>query len=82
MVGDLSKEDIADTVTLCKLAGAQTLGCVANVTDMKSLQEMVKTVVAEWGRIDILINNAGIVADAQMKNMTEEQFDKVIAVNL
>jgi 3-oxoacyl-[acyl-carrier protein] reductase len=82
VVCDLSKEAIADTVTLCKLAGAQALGCMANVTDMKSLQEMVKTVVAEWGRIDILVNNAGIVADAQMKNMTEEQFDKVIAVNL
>jgi len=82
VVCDLTKEAVAGTVTLCKLAGAQTLGCVANVTDMKSLQAMVKTVLGEWGRIDCLVNNAGIVADAQMKNMTEEQFDKVIAVNL
>ncbi len=82
VVCDLSKEAIADTVTLCKLAGAPTLGCVANVTDMKSLQAMVKATLAEWGRIDILINNAGIVSDAQMKNMSEDQFDKVIAVNL
>ena len=82
VVCDLSSEGIADTLTLCKLAGAQTLGCVANVTDMKSLQAMVQTTLAQWGRIDILVNNAGIVADAQMKNMTEEQFDNVIAVNL
>jgi 3-oxoacyl-[acyl-carrier protein] reductase len=82
VVCDLSKEAIADTLTLCKLAGAPTLGCVANVTDMNSLEAMVKTTLAEWGRIDILVNNAGIVSDAQMKNMTEDQFDKVIAVNL
>jgi 3-oxoacyl-[acyl-carrier protein] reductase len=82
VVCDLSAEAVADTVTLCKLAGAQTLGCVASVTDMKSLQTMVKTTLSEWGRIDILVNNAGIVSDAQMKNMTEDQFDKVIAVNL
>jgi 3-oxoacyl-[acyl-carrier protein] reductase len=82
VVCDLSSEGIADTLTLCKLAGAPTLGCVANVTDIKSLQAMVKTTLAEWGRIDILVNNAGIVSDAQMKNMTEDQFDKVIAVNL
>ena len=82
VVCDLSSEGIADTLTLCKLAGAQTLGCVANVTDMKSLQTMVQATLAQFGRIDILVNNAGIVADAQMKNMTEEQFDNVIAVNL
>ncbi|HTE13737.1 MAG TPA: beta-ketoacyl-ACP reductase [Burkholderiales bacterium] len=82
VVCDLSNEAIADTLVLCKLAGAQTLGCVADVTDMKSLQAMVQTTLAEWGRIDILVNNAGIVSDAQMKNMTEDQFDKVIAVNL
>ncbi len=82
VVCDLTADAVAGTVTLCKLAGAQTLGCVANVTDITSLQAMVKTTLAEWGRIDVLVNNAGIVADAQMKNMTEDQFDKVIAVNL
>ena len=82
VVCDLTQESIAETVKLCEEIGAPTLGCVANVTDMKSLQAMVKETVAKFGRIDCLVNNAGIVADAQMKNMTEEQFDKVIAVNL
>lgn len=82
VVCDLSNEAIAETLKLCKQAGAQTLGCVANVTDTKSLKAMVEAVVAKFGRIDCLVNNAGIVADAQMKNMTEDQFDKVIAVNL
>ena len=82
VVCDLSQESIVDTIKLCEQAGAQTLGCVANVTDTKSLKAMVEAVVEKFGRIDCLVNNAGIVADAQMKNMTEDQFDKVIAVNL
>ena len=82
VVCDLSNEAIAETLKLCAEAGAQTLGCVANVTDIKSLRAMVEATVAKFGRIDCLVNNAGIVADAQMKNMTEDQFDKVIAVNL
>jgi 3-oxoacyl-[acyl-carrier protein] reductase len=36
----------------------------------------------KWGRIDVLVNNAGIVMDAQLKKMTDEQFDKVIDINL
>ena len=82
VVCDLTAEAIAGTVNLCKQIGAPTLGCVANVTDMASLKAMVAEVLGHWGRIDCLVNNAGIVADAQFKNMTEDQFDRVIAVNL
>ena len=49
---------------------------------MKTLEAMVAATLAKWGRIDCLVNNAGIVADAQLKNMTEEQFDNVIDINL
>ena len=38
--------------------------------------------MAKWGRIDTLVNNAGIVQDAQLKKMTDEQFERVIDVNL
>ena len=38
--------------------------------------------MAKWGRIDTLVNNAGIVQDAQFKKMTDDQFDRVIDVNL
>ena len=43
---------------------------------------MVDGVMAKWGRIDTLVNNAGIVQDAQFKKMTDEQFERVIDVNL
>ncbi len=82
VVCDLTPEWINQTVALCKEAGAEAIGCVADVRDMKSLEAMVQTTLDKWGRVDCLVNNAGIVMDAQLKNMTEDQFDKVIDINL
>jgi 3-oxoacyl-[acyl-carrier protein] reductase len=82
VVCDLSQEAIDETVALCKESRGDAFGFVADVRDVKSLEAMVKTTVAKWGRVDCLVNNAGIVADAQLKNMTEDQFDSVIEINL
>jgi 3-oxoacyl-[acyl-carrier protein] reductase len=60
----------------------QALPVQVDVTDQDSVQAMVKTVVAHFGRIDILINNAGIVRDSQLVKMSEDNFDLVIEVNL
>ena len=53
-----------------------------NVTDRVSIQAVVDQVMQKHGRIDILINNAGITQDARLVKMTEAQFDAVIDVNL
>jgi 3-oxoacyl-[acyl-carrier protein] reductase len=53
-----------------------------DVTDKQSIARMVEQVMAAWGRIDTLVNNAGIVQDAQFRKMTDEQFERVIDVNL
>ena len=53
-----------------------------NVTDRASIQAVVDQVIQRHGRIDILINNAGITQDARLIKMTEAQFDTVIDVNL
>lgn len=66
-------------------AAAQTSnaeGCAMNVTDRSSIQSVVDQVMQKHGRIDILINNAGITQDARLIKMTEAQFDTVIDVNL
>ena len=57
-------------------------GYAYNVADYASAQAFVKEVLADFGSVDILINNAGITDDAAVKRMTEEQFDHVIGVNL
>ena len=53
-----------------------------NIADKEQVSNMIERVLEEFGRIDILINNAGITKDAQFYKMTEEQFDQVIQVNL
>jgi 3-oxoacyl-[acyl-carrier protein] reductase len=63
-------------------AGGEAIHFHVDVTDKDSISRMVEEVMAKWGRIDTLVNNAGIVQDAQLKKMTEEQFDDVIDVNL
>ncbi|MDP2398787.1 MAG: 3-oxoacyl-ACP reductase FabG [Burkholderiales bacterium] len=82
MVCDINQEWIDDTVAQCKAEGGEAIGHIADVRDIKSLEAMVKATVDQWGRVDCIVNNAGIVADAQLKNMTEEQFDRVIDINL
>jgi 3-oxoacyl-[acyl-carrier protein] reductase len=63
-------------------AAPATLGQAVNVTDRASVDAMVQAVLARFGRIDALINNAGITRDARLVNMTEAQWDAVIDVNL
>ena len=55
---------------------------VMNVTDRASIESAVDQIMQRYGRIDILINNAGITQDARLVKMTEAQFDTVIDVNL
>jgi 3-oxoacyl-[acyl-carrier protein] reductase len=62
--------------------GGEAMHFHVDVTDKESIARMVEGVMARWGRIDTLVNNAGIVQDAQLKKMTDDQFDRVIDVNL
>ena len=62
--------------------GVKAKGYAYNVADYQQAQDFVKEVLADFGRVDILINNAGITNDSAMKRMTEEQFDQVVGVNL
>lgn len=57
-------------------------GYAYDVSNYQSAQDFVKEVLADFGNVDILINNAGITDDSAMKRMTEEQFDHVVGVNL
>jgi len=81
-VCDINAEAVEDTVNAIREAGGDVAGFHVDVTDKASIARMVAGVMAKWGRIDTLVNNAGIVQDAQFKKMTDEQFERVIDVNL
>lgn len=53
-----------------------------NISKSAEVNKMMENVVAKYGGIDILINNAGILADARLVKMTEEEWDRVININL
>lgn len=62
-------------------AGGEALANSSNVTDENEVNAMVDHVMKKWGRIDILINNAGILRDKSFKNMTLDDFRAVMEVH-
>lgn len=62
--------------------GVKAKGYQSNAADFDSAQELAKDVLQEFGTIDILVNNAGITKDNLLMRISEEDFDKVIEVNL
>lgn len=62
--------------------GIQAKGYQSNAADFEQAQELVENVLADFSTIDVLINNAGITKDNLLMRISEEDFDKVIEVNL
>ena len=62
--------------------GVKAKGYQSNAADFKQAHELVESVLKDFGGIDILINNAGITKDNLLMRMSEEDFDKVININL
>ena len=81
-VCDINRSAVDLTVETILANGGEALGFIIDVTDKASIAKMVEGVMGAWGRIDTLVNNAGIVQDAQFRKMTDEQFERVIDVNL
>ncbi|MGB0373692.1 MAG: 3-oxoacyl-ACP reductase FabG, partial [Flavobacteriaceae bacterium] len=78
-----SSVDAANALeTKLQTMGVQAKGYQSNAADFTQAQELVENVLADFSTIDVLINNAGITKDNLLMRITEEDFDKVIEVNL
>ncbi|PYZ93183.1 beta-ketoacyl-ACP reductase [Salipaludibacillus keqinensis] len=77
-----NKEKAEQVADECRTYGVEAMTIQANVADSASVQSMVKTVMGEFGAIEILVNNAGITRDTLIMRMKEEDFDAVIDTNL
>jgi len=82
IVCDVDQAGVDEAVIKVREAKGDAMGFVVDVTRPATIRAMVDAVMQKYGRVDVLVNNAGIVMDAQLLKMSEVQFDKVIDVNL
>ncbi len=82
VVCDINRQSAEEVALAIVDAGGEAMATMVDVTDSESVQRMVDAAMERFGTIDVLVNNAGITADAQLVKMTEDQWDRVIAVNL
>ena len=79
---DINAEQLAELEKVVAQAGFNVITKCVDITDTQQLTDVLKSLVKEHGGIGILVNNAGITRDRLMIQMDDDDFDKVIAVNL
>lgn len=77
-----SKTDVKALENEFKGKGVDSLIIKADVSKQEEVQELVDKAIEKFGKIDVLVNNAGITKDNLLMRMSEEEFDKVIEINL
>lgn len=71
-----------ETAELCRTKGAEVVTVQADVSKASDCDRLVSAAIEKTGRVDVLVNNAGITRDGLLMRMSEEDFDDVIAANL
>jgi len=82
VVADISKEDCEIVVEEIKKNGGEAIAVKCDVTKKEDIDNMVKAAVGKWGKVDILVNNAGICQSKPFLELTEEEWDRTININL
>ena len=75
-------ESAEETIKEIEALGRKAKGYASNAADFEGTQAVVEEIVKDFGRIDVLVNNAGITKDGLVMRMSEQQWDAVIDVNL
>jgi len=81
-VSDINEDSLNSAVKEIEALGRKSIAIKMDVSSLKDCEDMVKKTVDVFGKVDILINNAGITRDTVLLRMKEEQWDQVIQVNL
>jgi 3-oxoacyl-[acyl-carrier protein] reductase len=88
---DLNQEKLDESARLCVDAGGEGKGYVANIAKEEEVEQVFNSIVADFGQVDVLVNNAGIIRDSMMikvrdgeitKRMSMAEWQSVIDVNL
>jgi len=79
---DLMEDQLKDLEQAAKQAGFEVVTRCVDITQTQKFTEVLESLASDYGGIGILVNNAGITKDNLLIRMTDEEFDKVLAVNL
>lgn len=81
-VTDVSREECETVAEEIRKNGGEALAFKMDVTNEKEIDSVMAEVVSQWGQLDILVNNAGIFAPKPALEMTEEEWERTIHINL
>nr|WP_244176510.1 SDR family oxidoreductase [Gordonia lacunae] len=82
VVNDYAEDPASEVVDEIVAAGGQAVASVGDVADWDAGAAMVETALAEFGRLDVLVNNAGFVRDRMLVSLSEDEWDAVVRVHL
>ncbi len=82
VVADLNEDGVRDTVAAIESGNGKAMGIFLDVTDKESVQKMVDKVLKTYGRIDVLVNNAGISQRLAVEDMEVEDMKRILDVNI
>lgn len=82
VVSDISLEDCEKVVEEIEKQGGEALAAKCDVTKKEEVDEMLRKTIEKWGKVDILVNNAGIAQFVPFLEMTEEDWDRTLDINL
>ncbi|MEO8749704.1 MAG: SDR family NAD(P)-dependent oxidoreductase, partial [Allobranchiibius sp.] len=75
-------EDTTELIAKIEAAGGHAVGVQADITKTADLQKMIQTAVDTYGRLDVLVNNAGVETRTSLLQTTEADYDKVMTINM
>jgi 3-oxoacyl-[acyl-carrier protein] reductase len=81
-VADRLEDEMAGTADEIRALGAEAMLLPGSVADYATVIEHGRTIVEQWGRIDVLVNNAGVSQPKTLVEITEQEYDETIAINL
>lgn len=82
VVNDIDDAPADETIALIEAAGGKAIKCVANTVDMEQAKGLIQTTIDAFGKIDIVVNNAGVTRDKMFHGLDDAQFDFVFDANL